>query len=387
MMEIVLRNGRCVFPDGIRDGLEVLIRDGRIVDTRTQTHEPNDNVIDLAGNYLAPGFVDLHLHGAVGHDAMEATEEAFRAICDYHITGGTTSLLLTTVSAPMGQITDALKAVRELRSRIAPLIGVHVEGPFIAKTKCGAQRQEFICEPTAMMTNQLLEFSDVIKCITLAPEVNGALHLMDRLRERKIRVSGGHSDAWEEEARTAFEHGMQQVTHTFNCMSSARHRGIYRVAGLLEFALSESRILCELIADGHHVSTTLIKMLYRAKGPDGICLVTDATAGAGLPNESKFTLGGRECLVSKGVCLLADRSALAGSAARMIDLLRTMVRTEEIPLPEAVAMATQNPARALGLDERKGSLSGGADADLVVFSPELDVMRTFVGGREVYTRR
>jgi N-acetylglucosamine-6-phosphate deacetylase len=172
------------------------------------------------------------------------------------------------------------------------------------------------------------------------------------------------------------------VTHTFNCMSSARRRGVYRVAGLLEFALSKPEINCEVIADGHHVSATLMKMLYRAKGGEGICLVTDATAGAGLPEGSQFALFGKDCIVENGVCLLADRSALAGSAARMIDLVRTMVRDVNVPLDEAVAMATTNPARAIGL-EAKGSLSIGADADLVVLSPQLSVVRTFVAGEEI----
>ena len=169
---------------------------------------------------------------------------------------------------------------------------------------------------------------------------------------------------------------MRSVTHTFNCMSSARRRGVYRVAGLLEFALSEPDISCELIADGHHVSPTLMKMLYRAKGPQRICLVTDATAGAGLPEGSPFALFGRDCIVENGVCLLTDHSALAGSAARMIDLVRNIVRQVNVPLNEVIAMATENPARAIGL-ETKGHLIVGADADLVVLSLQLDVVRTF----------
>jgi N-acetylglucosamine-6-phosphate deacetylase len=197
-------------------------------------------------------------------------------------------------------------------------------------------------------------------------------------------VSGGHSDAWDEDVRAAFDRGMRSVTHTFNCMSSARSRGVYRVAGLLEFALSQADITCELIADGHHVSPTLMKMLYRAKGAKGICLVTDATAGAGLPEGSQFALFGKDCIVENGVCLLADRSALAGSAARMIDLVRTMVREVNVPLNEAIAMATENPARAIGL-ETKGRLIVGADADLVVLSPQIEAVRTFAAGREVWS--
>src|SRR5204863_8759360 len=181
-----------------------------------------------------------------------------------------------------------------------------------------------------------------------------------------------HSDAWDENARGAFDRGMRSVTHTFNCMSSARRRGIYRVGGLLEFALSEPEILCELLADGHHVSATLMKMLYRAKGAAGICLVTDATAGAGLKEGSKFSLYGTKCVVEKGVCLLADRSALAGSASRMIDLVRTMVTKVGVPLHEAVAMATDTPAFVIGLTG-KGQFKIGGVADLVVISPELEV--------------
>jgi N-acetylglucosamine-6-phosphate deacetylase len=196
-------------------------------------------------------------------------------------------------------------------------------------------------------------------------------------------VSGGHSDAWDEQARAAFERGMRSVTHTFNCMSSARRDGIYRKAGLLEFALSEPQITCELIADGHHVSTTLIKMLYRAKGVRGISLVTDATAGAGLPNDSKFSLGGLDCIVRDGVCLVADGSALAGSASRMIDLIHTMVHDLDLLLHEAIGMATEAPARAVGL-EQKGRLEVGADADFVVLSPKLEVLRTFAAGEEIF---
>jgi N-acetylglucosamine-6-phosphate deacetylase len=168
-------------------------------------------------------------------------------------------------------------------------------------------------------------------------------------------------------------------------MSSARRRGTHRVAGLLEFAMSEPEIICELIADGHHVSPTLMKMLYRAKSFTGICLVTDATAGAGLPNGSKFSLYGTKCIVEDGVCLLADRSALAGSASRMIDLIRTMVTKVGVPLHEAVAMATDIPAFVIGLTG-KGQFKIGGDADLVVISPELEVLRTFVAGEEVFQR-
>jgi N-acetylglucosamine-6-phosphate deacetylase len=382
LSEMILTNARLIFPDGIRDGLELVVDKEKITAIREHSHARANEVLDLHGNYLAPGFIDLHVHGALGRDSMEASAEAFQAICDYHASGGTTSLLLTTATAPLDRITDVLNAVRDCRCSITRIAGVHVEGPFISKAKCGAQRAEFIQSPSRGSVQQLLDYAGVIKRITIAPELWGALEAIENFQAHRISVSGGHSDAWDEEAREGFARGMRSVTHTFNCMSSVRRRGIYRVGGLLEFALSEPRIGCELIADGHHVSETLMKMLYRAKGPGGICLVTDATAGAGLPNGSQFSLFGRDCIVEDGVCLLADRSALAGSASRMIDLVRTMIMKVNVPLHEAVMMATENPARAIGL-ETKGRLEVGADADLVVLSPELEVVRTLVGGEEI----
>jgi N-acetylglucosamine-6-phosphate deacetylase len=382
---MIFRNALCIFPDGIRDGLELVARDGTIAEIREQTRAGGKDVVDLGRTYLAPGFVDLHIHGALGRDTMEASAEAFRAICDYHASGGTTSLLLTTATAPIAAMVNVLNAVRDCRSSIKRIAGVHVEGPFISRAKRGAQREEFIQEPTPEATKQLLEHVDVIKRITIAPEVPGALEVIEKFRALGVSVSGGHSDAWDDEARAAFAHGMRSVTHTFNCMSRARRRGIRRIGGLLEFALSEPQINCELIADGHHVSATLMKMLYRAKGARGISLVTDATAGAGSPNGTRFSLFGNDCIVEDGVCLLADGSALAGSASRMIDLVRTLVRDVDVALHEAIAMATKNPAHEIGL-ERKGRLEAGADADLVVISPELEIVRTFVAGEEIFSR-
>jgi N-acetylglucosamine-6-phosphate deacetylase len=381
---MILTNARLILPDGIRDGLEVVAAEGKITTVREQTYPRPKEVIDLHGNYLAPGFVDLHVHGALGRDTMEATTDAFRAICDFHASGGTTSLLLTTATAPMDNLVEVLDAIRECRSSDDVIAGVHVEGPFISKAKCGAQRAEFIQEPSQMAVQQLLEHADVIKRVTIAPELPGALEAIEEFREHGISVSGGHSDAWDEEARAGFYRGMCSVTHTFNCMSSARRRGVYRAGGLLEFALSEPEISCELIADGHHVSATLMKMMYRAKGAARICLVTDATAGAGLPNGSLFSLFGNECVVEGGVCLLADHSALAGSVSRMIDLVRTMVRDVDVPLHVAIMMAAETPARAIGL-ETKGRLAVGADADFVVFSPDLKVVRTFIRGEEIWS--
>jgi N-acetylglucosamine-6-phosphate deacetylase len=379
---MIFRNGRLIFPDRIEEGLALRVEGGVIRDIGRELARAGEEVIDLEGNYLAPGFIDLHVHGALGRDTMEGTTEAFRAICDYHASGGTTSLCLTTVTTPMAEIVRVVKAIEQAAKTIPQLRGAHVEGPFISRAKPGAQREEFIVEAHAELIAQLLEHAKTIKRVTLAPEVPGALELIEQLSAHGIAISGGHSDAWDEEARAGFERGMRQVTHTFNCMSSMRRRDRQRVAGLLEVALSEPEIFCELIADGHHVSTTLMRMLYRAKGSAGICLVTDAIAGAGLPNESRFSLFGKECVVRDGVCWLANGSVLAGSASRMIDLVRQMVGEVGVPVHEAVRMATETPARAMGW-QTKGVLAEGTDADLVILSPALEVVQTYCATQRV----
>lgn len=261
---MILRNARALFADGVRDHIDVRIARGKIAQIGRGLARDGDDEIDLDGNHLAPGFIDLHVHGGNGRDTMEGSREAFRAICDFHATGGTTSLLLTTVTAPLSEVTSVLNAIREFRRTSPRVLGAHVEGPFISAEKPGAQRKEFIQLPSAGATAELLASADVTRQVTLAPELPGALQLIDELVARGIRVSGGHSDAWDEDARAAFQRGMRQVTHTFNCMSSARRRGAYRVAGLLEFALSEREMLCEVIADGHHVAPTLMKKIGRA---------------------------------------------------------------------------------------------------------------------------
>src|SRR5713101_9189035 len=253
---MIFKNGRLIFPNGVRDGLDLVAENGMITAICAHAAATGETIVDLEGNYLAPGFIDLHVHGAMGRDTMQASAKAFRAICDYHASGGTTSLLLTTATAPIKTIVNVLNEVRAAKSSIRQIAGVHVEGPFISKAKPGAQRASLMRRPTRRMYKPLLEHSDVIKRMTLAPELPGASALIDELRKHNISVSGGHSDALEDDARAAFEHGMRSVTHTFNCMSNARRRGIDRVAGLAEFAMSEPELICELIADGHHVSPT-----------------------------------------------------------------------------------------------------------------------------------
>lgn len=386
---MIFRNARLVLPDRVLPMGAVRVVDGRITALFSHLHEghPGEEVIDLGGQFLAPGFIDLHLHGAVRRDTMEATPEAFRAICQHHAKGGTTSLALTTITATQADILAVLSAVQGYRGSAeaagAQVLGVHIEGPYFSKEKPGAHRLDLIRNPKREEWGKFLLYRDAITQLTVAPELPGALELIEAFAEAGIRVSGGHTDAWADEAAAGFAHGMRQATHTYNCMSTSRRRGPFREGGMLEFALSEPEIMCEVIADGRHVSPTLLRMLYQAKGPDGIILITDATAGAGLEEEDTFDLGDIHCVVRDDVGLTADGLALAGSTTSMIGCVRGMVELAGVHLIEAVRMATYNPARALGIDKRKGTLQDGADADFVVFTDDFKVRQVFIAGRPV----
>ncbi len=386
---MLFRNARLVLPDRIHPRGSLRIGNESIVNVALDDiePEPDEEVLDVEGKFLAPGFIDMHIHGAMRRDTMEDDPAAFRAICEFHAAGGTTALALTTVCATSEQIMHTLSAVDRFR-REKPtgsrVLGVHIEGPYFSPEKPGAHRIDLIRDPKPAEYLEWFNHRESITQMTLAPELPGAISLIEALVENGIRVSGGHSDAWDEEAAAAMAHGMRQVTHTFNCMSSARRRGAFRVAGLLEFAMSEPEILCELIADGRHVSPTLMRMLYQAKGPDGIALVTDAAAGAGLAEGEHFHLGSIEGVVRDDVALTADGHALCSSTATMARLVRNMVQLAGAPLHEALQMATLNPARALGISGSKGVLAQGADADLVILDSNLDVKATFVGGEQVF---
>ena len=192
---MIFQNARLIFPDSIRDGLEVVVEKGKIAAIPERGLVRRKEVVDLHGNYLAPGFIDLHVHGALGRDTMETSADAFQVICDYHGSGGTTSLLLTTATASLDSIADVLSAIRECCCSIKQIAGVHVEGPFISKAKCGAQRAEFIQNPSRASVQRLLDYADVIKRITIAPELRGAPEAIENFHMHRISVSGGHSDA------------------------------------------------------------------------------------------------------------------------------------------------------------------------------------------------
>jgi N-acetylglucosamine-6-phosphate deacetylase len=382
-MEIT--NARLILPDSVQRG-SLSIRSGQIhkisKNSKPATNS-KESVMDLRGGFLAPGFVDLHIHGAMGRDTMEARLDAFREITEFHLHGGTTSLTLTTLSAPQGDILKALDTIAPIRNRSiggSRILGVHVEGPFISKEKAGAQNPNFVRNPTAKEWGPILKYGKLITQMTLAPELPRAMALIKALKKNGSIPSGGHTNADEKALEPAVEAGMNQSTHTFNAMSSVFKRGAFRAAGMLEFALANDEIACELIADGEHVPPTCMRMLFNAKPRDKVILITDATKGAGLKPGTKFEIYGIKCKVTPVTGLVANGQGLAGSTLTMMRAVQTVVEKSSVPLVDAVLAATLNPARQLGRDGEFGSLEKGKRADLVWFDNRFQVKAVWLDG-------
>jgi len=388
----LFKNARLVLPPGIagrgRDEGFLCEQDGLIhrLELRSdhadfekhlrEEEELCDAVVDCGGAYLAPGLIDLHCHGAMGRDTMEATTEAFEDILNFHASKGTTLAVLTTVAASLEDMERVLVAAEEYQRKTAGsrFAGIHLEGPYFSPYRRGAHREEMLRHPSACETKELLRHAGVIARMTLAPELPGSLELIRVLVQHGITASAGHSNATEEEALKGFQSGCTQVTHLYNCMSSLRSEGGVRHTGLAEAALT-NEVLCEVIADGRHLSPTLLRLAWLSKRWESVAIVSDATAGTGLPEGSPFELGGLSCVVEQGAAWTgegADRR-LAGSTIGMIDGVRVMVEQVGVPLGEAVAMASLTPARSLGVDGKRGSLEVGKRADLLQFSADWQV--------------
>ena len=387
-------NARMILPDQRGSILgSLVVEDGMITEIRSGLLTIGLPVADLAGvidchgDYLFPGLIDLHCHGAVGHDAMEATPTAFDRILRHHLSHGTTLTVLSTVSAPLEGILSVLMAAEQYITSTSDgfLAGIHLEGPYFARSRSGAHLMSSLREPSDQETRALLKHREIIKRITIAPEIPGACELILELKKHGITISAGHSEASDSEAKTGFDLGVTQVTHLYNCMSSQRSHLGTRTTGLAEAALTRRGVLCELIADGVHLPPTLLRLAWMAKGWEELVLVSDATAGAGMGEGALFDLGGIPCRIANDAAWTGTGSGrrLAGSTACLLDGVRFMVECVGIPLEEAVAMATLVPAKALGIERERGSIDRGKRADLVRVSPAWQVNGVWSSGLKV----
>jgi N-acetylglucosamine-6-phosphate deacetylase len=387
-------NGQIVTPgEPVRPGTVVL--DGGRIARLAPPDEPlprGTAIIDAGGGYVAPGFIDVHVHGGGGADFMDATPEAVRTVCRFHASGGSTGLLATTAAAPTEALLAALQVIAGVQREGtggAAILGVHLEGPYFAPTKHGCHLPDQVRAPRPEEYRRLLDACPgLVRWVTLAPEIDGALELIAALAERGIVASAEHSEATEAEVLAAISAGLRHATHLYCAMSTITKRGPERVPGLVETALASDELTTEVIADGHHLAPALLRIAVKAKGPRALLLVTDAMRGAGMP-DGRYTFGppdGAPAIVEGGVARTPDNTGFASSTARANQLVRNMVRLASCSLAEAVEMASLTPARALGLAERKGRLYAGYDADVVVLDEALEVRATIVAGEVVYSR-
>lgn len=386
-MKTVIKNARIITPYETLENHWVQIEDGKITDIGQDTElikKEFDNVIDAKGNYLAPGFIDIHNHGNSGHDAMEGTSEALDSMAAFHLKHGVTGFLATTVTASRDETKNAIKNAvefykiqeKELVRSKARLLGIYLEGPYFSITKKGAQPAQFIRNPDR---KELTEFLDaglsLVKVVSLAPELPNAKETVSYLKSLGIAVAAGHSDATFAEAKKGIDWGITLATHIFNGMRSFSHRE----PGVVGAMLTDERVFCEMICDGIHLHPTAMKLVVKMKGKERVVLISDAMMACGLP-AGDYSLGGQRVTVTNGEARLAD-GTLAGSTLTLDRAVYNMIHLVGIPLPEAVRMATLNPAQAIGIQDSKGSIDIGKDADLIIFDEQVKVLTAMVGGK------
>jgi N-acetylglucosamine-6-phosphate deacetylase len=382
--QLALINGRIVLPDAILDDRALVIEGGKIVAISDRDAiGPETSPIDVSSRLITPGLIDIHTHGALGHTFNEPTSEAFAAICDENARRGVTSLCATLAPAPLGNLKQCFEFMRTWRSERrsgAQVLGGYLESPYTNLAQKGALDPSCLRSPDDGSAEELLEFADVLRVFMLAPELPGAIELVDKINRLGIVPAAGHSSAQDTQVRAAMDHGLRHVTHIWSAMSSVVREGPWRKPGLLEAALTFDGLTVEMIADNKHLPPTLMKLAYKCLGADRLCAVSDATSGAGLPDGSRFVMGGMEYEVSDGVGMMFDRSAFAGSSTLLGQMIPILINEVGIPLVEAIRMTTLTPARIVGVEERKGSIEVGKDADVVIWNDDFMPWRVLIAG-------
>lgn len=390
-MRTAIINGKIIRGHEILSGVNLVLEDGRISGLTEEVPE-DSAVFDAQNQYVSPGFIDLHTHGAGGHDFMDGTEESIRGACMEHLRHGTTAIVPTTLTCPPDELNHFFEVYRAVKKgwRQGPsLLGVHLEGPFFSPAQCGAQDPRYLKQPRPEEYLPILEAGggDIIR-VSLAPELEGALELGDILRSRGIIAAIGHSDASYSQVAEAVDHGFSHVTHLYSGMSALHRVGPYRVLGVTESAYLFDELTVEIIADGKHLPPELLRLILKCKSHDRICLVTDSMRGAGLPDGRHAVLGslrhGQDAVIQDGVAMMPDFKAFAGSVCTADRCVRTMYKLAGVPLWESVEMMTRNPARLLNLSHKKGTIDAGMDADLVLFDDDIQVNTVFVDGTVRY---
>ena len=377
-----LINARILTPQGwLKDG-SVLIRDGKILEvTNCDLAVIGAQLIDVKGMHVLPGGVEIHAHGGGGRDFMECTEDAFRGAVQTHMKYGTTSIFPTLSSSTVPMIEQAAETcTRMMAEKDSPILGLHLEGHYLNMAMAGGQMPENIKNPDPNEYIPIVENWHCIKRWDAAPELPGAMQFGKYITGKGILASVAHTQAEFEDIRTAYEAGYTHATHFYNAMPGFHTRREYKYAGTVESIYLMDDMTVEVVADGIHVPPTILRLVYKIKGVERMCAITDALACAASDNKEAFD---PRVIIEDGVCKLADHSALAGSVATMDRLIRTMVQKADIPLADAVRMVSETPARIMNVYDRKGSLQKGKDADIIVMDEDLKIRAVWAMGKLV----
>ena len=376
-------NGEVLTPEGWIKGGSVIFEDSRIVEVAksSRVQEGIDRAVDAYGMYVLPGGIELHCHGGGGSDFMEGTAEAFRTAVATHMRHGTTAIYPTLSSSPLSMIEDACVTCQELmHEHNSPIMGLHLEGPYFNPRKAGAQMPESIRTPDPAEYTHIVEDYDCVRRWDVAPELPGAVEMGRYITGKGVVAAIGHTAAEYPEVKAAYEAGYSLATHFYNGMPGFHNVREYKHAGTVESVYLMENMSVEMITDGIHVPATILRLIHRMKGVERTALVTDALAVTDSDSTRAFD---PRVIIEDGVCKLSDRSALAGSIATMDRLIRTAVMQADIPLRDAVRMASETPARIMGIYDRKGSIQRGKDADVIIMNQDLRLQSVFAMGNKV----
>lgn len=375
-------NGHILTPGGwLKDG-SILLCDDRIVEvTNSDLAVIGAKVVDARGMYIVPGFVAMNIHGAAGHDFKEGTEEAFRKAVAAHQRYGATTIFPTISSSPFTTIRQCAEVCERLMTEPgSPILGLHLEGPYLNPKMAGAMFSDVVKNPDPEEYRSLIEETKCVRRWDASPELPGAMAFARYLKEKGILVSITHTEAEFDLIREAYNTGFSHVAHFYNAMPGFHKRREYKYEGTVESVYLMDGMTVEVIADGRHLPSTILRLVYKLKGVECTCLVTDALAYAAndgkQPDDSRI-------VIDNGVCKLADHSALVGSIATSDQLIRTMVEKAKLPLEDAIRMASETPARLMGVYDRVGSLQKGKDADVLIIDRKLNVRQVWCKGQVV----
>ncbi|MEF9959879.1 MAG: N-acetylglucosamine-6-phosphate deacetylase [Niameybacter sp.] len=375
-------NGRILFDGQIIENKALLFEDKIIGIVDIQEMSQDVEIIDAKGHYVAPGFIDIHIHGYDTKDTMDGTEEAIRTIAKGIAQNGVTSFLPTTMTMSKEEIITALEVCRTVKaqgSEGSQVLGVHMEGPYINEAFKGAQNGKYIQEPNADAVQFVKDYQDIVKLITIAPEIEGANEFIKEISNNTgIALSMGHTKADFNQAMEGIEAGITHTTHLFNAMTPLHHRN----PGVVGAALASEKVSCEMICDTIHVNKGLYPLVMKAKAPDKFVLVTDCMCAGGC-KDGEYALGGQAVFVTEGSARLQD-GTLAGSVLRLNEALRNVIEHTEYGVEKAIEFATINPAKTIKVDAFKGTLDTGKDADIIFFDDAVNIKYVINRGKTIH---